>query len=657
MQKIERMKELINLINQHNYNYYYLNHPTISDIEYDKMLDELFLLEKETGTVLENSPTHKVGGEPISEFTKVKHKNKFFSLEKSQSVQEIIDWDKRNQRLHNYNFELICEYKFDGLTVAITYNDGKFVRAVTRGNGVIGEDVSNQVKTFKTVPLTINFKGYVEIQGEGIMRLSVLESLNKNLEIPLKNARNAAAGAIRNLDPKVTASRKLDYFAYNVNYIEGISFKNHLEEIEFLKQNGFYVVDFAKTVRSIKEIEDVINVVAKEKDKLDFLIDGLVFKINNKADREALGYTDRFPRGAIAYKFEAEEISTILNDVVWQVGRTGKVTPIAELEPVDLAGATVSRATLNNFNDIVKKNVSINSRVFVRRSNEVIPEVIGLAESYNTSIKIDCPTVCPSCGSALNTIGANLFCLNHKGCFEQIVDRLTHFASRDAMNIDGLSIKTIEVIYNKFNISYPYQLYTLKAEDFVGLEGFKDKKINNLISSIQNSKNVDWASFVYALGIFSIGKKTAFVLSKKFKNLKDLMQATVEELTEIQDIGEIVAKNIVDYFNSEDNLENINKMLELGINIVYTNLENSNSIFKNKKIVLTGGLNSFSRPELTKILQDKGADVVSSVSKNTNLVIAGEDAGSKLLKAQALNINIINEEELLNMLKQDEEDR
>lgn len=653
MKEIERMKELVESINQHNYNYYYLNHPTISDIEYDRLLDELFALEKATNVVLDNSPTHKVGGEPISEFVKVKHKNKFYSLEKSQSLDEIVAWNERNQRLHKYNFELVCEYKFDGLTVAITYDNGKFVRAVTRGNGVIGEDVSEQVKTFKSVPLTIPYTRYVEIQGEGIMKLSVLERLNKNLEIPLKNARNAAAGAIRNLDPKVTASRRLDYFAYNINYIEGKTFKTHLEEIAFLKDNGFLVVDLGRVVKNFDEVKAVIDEVDKSKSTLDFLIDGLVFKINNNSDRDALGATDRFPRGAIAYKFEAEEISTILNNVIWQVGRTGKVTPIAELEPVELAGATVSRATLNNYNDILKKNVSINSRVFVRRSNEVIPEITGLAEEYINSIKIECPYNCPSCNSVLEVIGANLFCLNKKACFEQIVDRLTHFSSRDAMNIDGLSIKTIQLLNNKFNLAYPYELYILKAEDLEGLEGFKDKKIKNLITSIEHSKQVDWASFIYALGILSIGKKTAFVLSKKFESLQTLKQAKEEDLTGIQDIGDIVAKNIVDYFKDEDNLKNIDKMLELGVEIKFPNLENSNSIFKNKKIVLTGGLDNFGRSELTKILQDKGADVVSSVSKNTDLVIAGHDAGSKLAKAQSLSIDIIDENKLIQLLEED----
>lgn len=650
MNEIERMKELVKILNEANYNYYFLDKPTMADIEYDRLLDELFALEKSSGVVLDNSPTHKVGGEPVSEFKKVKHKNKFYSLEKSQSFEEIVDWNDRNQKIHPYLFELVCEYKFDGLTVAITYDQGKFVRAVTRGNGTIGEDVTAQVKTFKTVPLNIKYQGYVEIQGEGMIRTSVLEELNKKLEIPLKNPRNAASGAIRNLDPKVTASRRLDYFAYNVNYIEGKKFLTHIEEVEFLKDNGFLVLDFHRIIKSWDDVKNVIQEVAKSKNSLDFMIDGLVFKINNVSDKDALGHTDRFPRGAIAYKFEAEEISTILKDVIWQVGRTGKVTPIAILEPVELAGATVSRATLNNFNDITRKNVSINSRVFVRRSNEVIPEITGLAQEFDDSKPITKPCNCPSCDYPLTEIGANLFCKNHNGCIEQIVDRLTHFASRDAMNIDGLSEKTIEQLHKVYNIAYPYELYSLSAEQLAKLDGFKDKKINNLLESLEKSKNVDWASFIFSLGILSIGKKTAFVLSKKFLSLEELKNATLEQLVSIQDIGDIVAQNIVDYFADNDNMLNINEMLNAGIAVRYPNYQDSNSEFKNLKIVLTGALENFGRSELTKILQEKGADVTSSVSKNTNLVVAGSDAGSKLAKAQALGVKIIDEKTLLNML-------
>lgn len=650
MDNIKRMEQLIALLNKYNYEYYILDKPSVADIEYDRLLDELFKLEKETGVVLDGSPTHKVGSEPISKFRKVNHRNRLYSLEKSQSIQEIQDWITRNERLAHFTPEYTCEYKFDGLTIAVTYNNGKYIQALTRGNGIVGEDVTEQVKTFKSVPLEIKYKGYVEIQGEAIIRLSVLDRLNKDLEVPLKNARNAAAGAVRNLDPKITASRKLDLMAYNVNYIEGTTLPSQQAQNEFLRENGFKAADILGIVHNTSEMKKIIDEVADSKSGLDFLIDGLVFKLNSAAHRDELGYTDRFPRWAIAYKFEAEEISTTLNNVVWQVGRTGKITPIAMLEPVELAGATVSRATLNNYNDILKKDISINSRVFVRRSNEVIPEVTGLAEEFDNSVKILPPKFCPSCGSELKEVGANLFCCNHRHCYEQIIDRLTHFVSREAMNIDGLSVQTLKQLYEIHNIAYPYQLYSIKPEDLQGLDGFKDKKIDNLISSLEKSKSVDWSNFIFALGILNIGKKTAFVLSKKYHSVDELRQATVDDLTKINDIGGVVASNIVEYFEDEDNIRNIEKMFDLGVKINSTAVS-TNSYFTDKKIVLTGGLDNYSRPDLTKILQNLGADVVSSVSKNTNLVIAGHDAGSKLDKARALNIEVIDESRLLELLK------
>ena len=649
--KTERMKQLVELINKYNHEYYILDNPTVADIEYDRLLDELFALEKETGIVLDNSPTHKVGSEPISKFTKVTHKSRLYSLEKSQSVDEIQDWITRNERLTTFTPEYTCEYKFDGLTIVVIYENGKFTQAVTRGNGTVGEDVTEQVRTIRSVPLEINFKGYVAVHGEAIIRLSVFEKLNKTLDIPLKNARNAAAGAVRNLDPKVTASRKLDFYAYDVSHIEGKDFSSQMEVNAFLKNNGFKAADILGLVHNTTEMKEIIDKIAKSKSDLDFLIDGLVFKLNETIHREDLGYTDRFPRWAVAYKFEAEEISTTLNDVVWQVGRTGKVTPIALLEPVELAGATVSRATLNNYNDILKKNVSINSRIFVRRSNEVIPEVMGLAEESDNSIAIVPPNVCPSCGSHLVEVGANIFCTNHNGCYEQIIERLTHFVTRDAMNIDGLSAQTLKQLYEIYNISYPWQLYTLTGDMLEGLEGFKDKKINNLLTSIENSKRVEWASFIYAIGILNIGKKTAFVLSKRYPSLDSLKNASVDDLTQVNDIGEIVANNIVEYFKDEDNLNNINKMIELGVTIIFPTQVVSDSYFSGKKVVLTGGLDNYGRSELTKMLQNLGADVVSSVSKNTDLVIAGKDAGSKLTKAQSLNIEIIDEQKLIELLK------
>ncbi len=648
--KIERMKQLVDLINKYNYEYYILDKPTVADVEYDRLLDELFKLERETGIVLDNSPTHKVGSEPISKFTKVTHKNRLYSLEKSQSVEEIQDWITRNERLSSFNPEYTCEYKFDGLTIVVTYDNGKYIQAVTRGNGIIGEDVTEQVRTFRSVPLNIPYKQRVTVHGEAIIRLSVLEQLNEDLDIPLKNARNAASGAVRNLDPKVTASRKLDFMAYDVNYIEGKIFNSQMEVNKFLVDNNFKVADILGVVHNVEEMKKIIDKIDKSKSTLDFLIDGLVFKLNDIKYREDLGYTDRFPRWAIAYKFEAEEMSTTLNDVVWQVGRTGKITPIAILEPIELAGATVSRATLNNYNDILKKNVSINSRIFVRRSNEVIPEVIGLAEEGIDKKVIVPPRYCPSCNSILNENGANLFCRNHWSCKDQIIERLKHFVSRDAMNIEGLSEQTLKQLYEVYNIAYPYGLYGLQNYDLTKLEGFKDKKINNLLNSINKSKEVEWSNFIYALGILNVGKKTAYVLSKRYKSFDSLEKATLEELTQINDIGEVVASNILDYFKDSENVAAIYKLMD-SVKIQYPKQVDSNNYFSGKKIVLTGSLETYARNDLTKKLQNLGADVVSSVSKNTDLVIAGKEAGSKLTKAQSLNIEIIDEAKLISLLE------
>lgn len=648
--EFKRMEELIKIISQHNYNYYVLNSPTVSDKEYDILLDELFALEKKTGTVFPGSPTGKVGSEPITEFKKVKHKHKLMSLDKSQSIAEIDSWMTRNKKTVKYKEEYTLEYKFDGLALAITYDNGNFLRATTRGNGLIGEDVSEQVKTIRSVPLIINYKGYTEIQGEVVMKLSVLKDLNKKTNEPLKNARNAAAGALRNIDPKVTKERKLDFFAYNVNYIEGRTFKKQTEITEFLKQNNFCFIDYQKLVYSIDDIAREIEYVAGKKNKLDFLIDGLVIKINDITSRESLGSTDRFPRGMIAYKFEAEEITTVLRDVVWQVGRTGKLTPIGLLEPTELAGVTVSRATLNNFGDIQKKQVKIGSRIFVRRSNEVIPEILGIAEDYEGTKEINEPTSCPVCGSHLDKTEANLFCSNEDGCSAQIIGRLTHFVSRNAVNITGLSDKTIKQLYSTHNIKAFHDLYNLTAAELAKLEGFKDKKINNLLREIAKSKTVPFENFIYALGIDSVGRKTAKTLADEFKTLDNLMKATREELCEIRDIGEITADDIFHYFLVEYNKSEIKELLKLGIKIVYEDAVNS-GVFKNERVVLTGGLENYSRPDAIKLIESRGGEVMGSVSAKTTLVIAGSDAGSKLIQAKQLGTKVIDEKQFIKMLE------
>jgi len=651
-EKLARLKWLTEEINKHNKNYYVYDNPTISDAEYDALYYELVDLEKELNFSYPNTPTSRVGDFVLEGFKKHKHEVPLYSLNKVKDYEDLEKWMTDMKKVtSNPNLKFSLEYKYDGLKVVIEYKNGKYHQATTRGNGSIGEDVTLQVKTIKSVPLTIPYKGRMLVQGECMMTNKSFEEYNKTAEIPLKNPRNGVAGAVRNLDPKETAKRKLDFFCYDVLLIEGKTLNSQKEMNEFIISQGFATGNYFIELKDIEDAKKEINAVDEIKDKLDVMIDGMVIKVEDCSVRDDIGYTNKFPKWAMAYKFQAVELSTTLLDVTWQVGRTGKITPIAMLEPIELSGATVSRATLNNTQDIERKNISINSRVFVRRSNEVIPEVMGLAETSENSKQIEYPKTCPSCGSNLTRIGPNLFCTNHKGCFEQIIDRLTHFVSRDAFNIEGFRDKTIKVLYDNFNVSYPYELFNLKPEMLEGLEGFKEKKINNLMESLEKSKTVDWSNFIFSLGIMNVGKKTAFVLSKKFPTLDDIKNATLKTLTNIEDIGEIVATSIIEYFEDSDNLNNIEKLFEAGVKINQAESVSENATFTNKTVVLTGSLTNFTRPDLTKLLLSMGANVTSSVSKKTDLVIAGVEAGSKLDKAKELNIRIIEEDELMELLK------
>ena len=651
MDKLERLKWLTQEVNKHNKNYYVYDNPTISDAEYDKLYDELLALEKELNFSLPDSPTSRVGDDVLSKFEKRKHEFPLYSLNKVKDYSDLGKWitDMQNDSgRHDLDFSL--EYKYDGLKVVLEYDGGRYKTATTRGNGKIGEDVTLQVKTIRSVPMNIPFKKRLIVQGECMMTNKAFEEYNKTADIPLKNPRNGVAGAVRNLDPKETAKRKLDFFCYDISFVEDYEIKSQKDMHDFIVDQGFLTGDYFKIIKNLKQAEDEIAKIDKTKDHLDVMIDGMVLKVNDSTIREDIGYTNKFPKWAIAYKFKPVELSTILKDVVWQVGRTGKITPIAMLDPIELSGATVSRATLNNTQDIERKQISINSRVFVRRSNEVIPEVMGLAEKSDNAIEIIAPKFCPSCNSELKTIGANLFCVNHKHCYKQIVDRLTQFVSRNAFNIEGLSKKTLNQLYQKFDLSYPYELFTITEDMLSQLEGFKDKKISNLLNSLEKSKKIDWSNFIFSLGILYVGDKTAFILSKKYNSIEELKSATFHDLISIDDVGEIVANSIVEYFQDQDNLINIDKLIELGVKINFSNNNTEKNYFTNKTIVLTGTLSAYSRPELTKILLSYGANVASSVSKKTDLVIVGIDAGSKLDKAKQLNIEIIDEERLLNLL-------
>ncbi len=642
------MQQMVQQLNKWAYEYYVLDNPSVADTVYDALYDQLVLLEKQTGIVLPDSPTHRVGGETLTEFSEHKHLKRLYSLDKVQSFGELNDWMAKVQKqLGKVEFSL--ELKYDGLTINVTYDKGKFVGAATRGKGIIGEDVTEQVKTIKTVPLSIPYTGLCEIQGEGIMKLSALEKYNKkHPNDQLKNARNGVAGAIRNLNPKVTAERNLDVVFYSLGYSEGMQIGSQSQLVDFLKSCQMLTSNVFAVVETFEQAKEQIEKIGQMRSHFDFLIDGVVVKVNDFEQREQLGYTDKFPKWAVAFKFDAEQVATTLLDVDWQVGRTGKLTPVGLLEPVELCGATISRATLNNFGDITRKNLHKNALVFVRRSNDVIPEVLGSAEQGGQTINK--PTHCPACGSDLQEVGAHLFCTNAENCRPQIVARISHYCSKDACDIDGLSDKTVEQLVDSLGISSVADLYTLTTEQLLTLEGFKQRKANNIVSAIDKSKSVNLERFIYALALDNVGTVTAKELATKYGSVHALSQASKESLLEIDGIGEIVAEGIVQYFQEQQNVEIVQKLQNIGIDPQLS--ETKVGVFTGKKIVLTGSLQNYTRSQATKLIEENGGEVSSSVSKSVNLVIAGAEAGSKLAKAHALGIDVITEEQFQQMLEQ-----
>ncbi|BDF58287.1 DNA ligase 2 [Christensenellaceae bacterium] len=651
---MERMRELIDTLNDYAYRYYVLDDPAVADAEYDRLYDELVILEKQSGRIEPDSPTQRVGGKLLEGFAKHTHLAPLWSLDKAQSLDDVIEWQQRtNKQIEQMGLKpasYSLEYKFDGLTINLTYDNGFFVGAATRGNGEVGEDVTEQVKTIQSVPLKIDFKGKMEVQGEAIMHLSTLEEYNRTSDEPLKNARNAAAGAIRNLDPAQTAKRHLDAFIYNVGYIEGLAFRDHAEMIAFLRKNKFHVSDYEKSFDDVTAIKAAVDEVEATRDDLDFLIDGMVIKITDFATREALGYTQKFPRWAIAYKFPAEEMTTEIEDVTWDVGRTGKLTPLAHVEPVELAGATIRRATLNNFEDIQRKNVALHATVFIRRSNDVIPEILGASPVQDKKLlPIEKPEFCPACGTKLEEIGPNLFCPNSLSCKPQLTSRMVHFASRDAMNIEHLSDKTIELLFEKLDIKDIAGIYTVTREQLLEQEGFKDKRADNILSAIEASKRPPLANFIYALGIENVGKKTAKDLARVFRTYERIKNATYDELVEIDDIGGVVAQDIIDFFQNETYMRVIRELFEAGVMPVDDEGGPQGGIFEGKTFVLTGTLSRFTRKQAQELIERLGGRANSSVSAKTDYVLAGENAGSKLEKARKLGVTILTEEEFEEM--------
>lgn len=661
MDIIKEIDELAKKIEELNYNYYTLDAPLVSDGEYDKLYDRLRKLEKESGYRPENSPTQKVGGEILEKFEKHNHISRLYSQDKAQSYEDLANWIDRSKRLVNsYNdlnsqklprLEFIMEYKFDGLTINLTYNDGKLINAATRGNGIQGEEISAQVRTIRSIPLQIKEKSLLEIQGEALMPLSELKKYNKNNELQLKNARNAAAGAIRNLDTSETKKRNLTAFFYNIS-TTSLDFNNEEEKLEFLKKQGFNVDTYHKKVKTYEEIIDELKIIEKQRETLDILTDGVVIKINDKKTQDVLGYTNKFPRWSIAFKFEAEEYTTTLLDVVWNVGRTGKVTPSAILEPVDFSGVTVSRATLNNYDDIKRKKVKIGSKVFIRRSNDVIPEILGVVdENQEGTIEIEKPKYCPYCHTELIEGNVHIVCPNSISCTPQLLARMQHFASRNAMDIEGLSEKTIGQLMDELGIKEIYDLYDLTYDDLINLDRFADKKTRNLLDAIEKSKNTNLSNFIYAIGIPNVGERSAKDLAEKFKTLDNLRAANIEQLQEVNDIGEITAKEIVKFFKDDEIKESLDLLLSKGIIISRENNKNTNKSLEGLTFVITGTVENYNRDQIKELIEDNGGKVTGSVSKNTDVLICGLKPGSKLDKAKKFSVEIYEDKKLYDFLE------
>ncbi len=668
--KVSRMAELVKELNKLAYQYYTLDDQSVSDAEYDALYDELRALEEETGVILPDSPTQRVGDSLSSEFKKHTHLGKLWSLDKAQSKEDLQAWMQRLEKVRaEYNaaareplpsLEYVITLKFDGLTVNLTYDQGMLRQAATRGTGEIGEEIINQVKTIKTIPWQIPSPNLMEVRGEALMTKQAFAAYNAQAEVPLKNLRNGAAGALRNLNIQETARRQLIAYFYDIGYWEGQPpFTTYQQMLDFLQEKKLPVHPYIKVCRSLQEIMEQIDIVAAERDSYDFEIDGLVIAVNHLATREVLGYTIKFPRWAIAYKFPAKDATTLLRGVEWNVGRTGKVTPTALLEPVEIGGVTIQRATLNNMDDIRRKGVKLGCRVFIRRANDVIPEVTGVVtESLAGAEEILPPRCCPACGSQLVQEGVHIYCKNTLSCKPQLVKSIVHYAGREAMDIAGLNEKTAEQLFEKLDIKEIPDLYKLTAESLQKLDNFKEKKTQNLLAAIENSKNCSLAAFIYALGIPNVGKKTANDLARTFGSLEALRAASLEQLLAIPDIGEIVGKSIVNYFADSKIQKSIDTLLELGVKPGYAETKAADTPFRGKTVVVTGTLAKFTRAEIEKLLTDLGAQVSSSVGKKTDILIYGENAGSKLAKARAIkeenpesNLQIMSELEFYELIE------
>ena len=652
---MNRMNELIEIINKANYDYYVMDNPTITDQEYDRYMQELIKIETlNPSWVKDDSPTKRVGGEVVSEFKKITHEKAMLSLSNVFNEDEVRSFDEKVRKEIKPSY--VCELKIDGLSVSLLYEKGKLVRGATRGDGVSGEDITHNVKTIKTIPLVLNESIDIEVRGEIYMSKNSFNKLNeqrqKNGEELLANPRNAAAGSVRQLDSKIAASRNLDCFIYHLPNPQDFNIKTHDEALKFMKQLGFNVNPNIKTVKNVNGVLSYIEEWTEKRDTLPYEIDGIVIKVNSIHDQEELGFTSKYPKWATAYKFPALEVLTKLKDIKFTVGRTGQVTPNAVLEPVRLMGSVISRATLHNEDYVLGKQIKIGDIVSIRKAGDVIPEVVSVKKERRTGIEQDFKMIqtCPICHSDLIKKDAAYYCVN-ENCDKKNIENLIHFVSRDAMYIEGIGDRIVEDFYNMGylkNIIDFYELYKFKDE-LMELEGFGSRSINNLLQSIEKSKSNSLERLLFGLGIRHVGSKTAKILARRYVDIKNLMNANYEELVDIKDIGEMIAKSVVDYFQANKDL--IEQLDNHGVNMKYLGQVINDNNFSGKTFVLTGTLNNITRNEAKERIEALGGNVSGSVSKKTSVVIVGENPGSKYKDAVSLGIIIWNEQEFLDKIE------
>lgn len=658
----ERITILREEIDKHNQLYYEKDEPIISDLEYDSLMKELIELEEKNPDLkTSNSPTQRVGGKALSKFEQIEHKKHMLSLANAFSKEDIIDFDRKIKETLKENVEYTVEFKIDGLSVALEYKNGEFISGATRGDGFIGENITENLKTIKTIPLKLNenrnliVRGEVFLSKKGFLYLNkIQEEKDENL---FANPRNAAAGSLRQLDSKITAKRPLDIFIFNKELEEKISIKSHFESLIELKKLGFKINEENKKCKNIKEVIEFIDLWQEKRETIPYEIDGIVIKVDNLDYREILGNTAKTPKWAIAYKFPAEQKETILKDIIWQVGRTGNVTPTAILEPVKIAGSTVSRATLHNEDFIKQKEIKILDTVRIQKAGDVIPEIVCVIKEKRNDEQNEVliPTHCPECGSKIFKIDGEvaLKCMNIS-CPAQIRRGIIHFVSRNAMDIEGLGEAIVSALLENGLIKKISDIYYLKREDLIKLDRMGEKSVSNLLEAIEKSKNNQLNRLIFGLGIKFIGEKGAKLLSKKYNSIEELKNARYEQLIEIDDFGPKMAQGVVDYFLDENNLNMIKELKEANVNMknnIIIEDKKFEKIFENMRIVLTGKLEYITREQAQERLENLGAKVSSSVSKNTDLVVAGEKSGSKLKKASELNIKVIDEELFLNCLE------